>query len=166
MVVLWQRGGAGATRRRVGRNALDLGPTGSIWAWAVGWFTPLAPLELVEEGSGRDVATSDRHPPMAVGEALQVVVLLPLSGSNPPTSSNCPTHIGICYMGASSRMLGWRPRKVDYTGGSTAGDVAVLMAVSWSHAGGEEWSSKAPGVGGVSAWLVPRLRGRSSSRSC
>jgi hypothetical protein len=35
-------------------------------------------------------------------------------------------------------MPGWRPRKVDCTGGSTAGDIIVVMAVSWSHEGGEE----------------------------
>ncbi|KAK1678701.1 hypothetical protein QYE76_039549 [Lolium multiflorum] len=86
---------------------------------------------------------------MAVEEALQVVVLLPLFGSNPPTSSN--TRWNLLH-GASSRMLERWPRKVGYTGGSMAGGVAVLMAVSWSHAGGEESASRAPGVGGVSAW--------------
>jgi hypothetical protein len=35
-------------------------------------------------------------------------------------------------------MPGRLPRKVDCMGGSTAGDVTVVMAVSWSHEGGEE----------------------------
>jgi hypothetical protein len=33
---------------------------------------------------------------------------------------------------------GRRPRKVDCMGVSMAGDVTVVMAVSWSHEGGEE----------------------------
>jgi hypothetical protein len=49
---------------------------------------------------------------------------------------------------------------------SAAGDVAVVMAVSWGREGGEEWASGAPGVGGASAWSVPRSRGRSSDREC
>jgi hypothetical protein len=35
-------------------------------------------------------------------------------------------------------MPGRRPRKEDCMGGSTAGDVIVVMAVSWSREGGEE----------------------------
>jgi hypothetical protein len=58
-------------------------------------------------------------------------------------------------------MPGQQPQKVDCTGGSTAGDVAVVMAVSWGHEGGEEWVLGVPGVGGASAWSVPRSRGRS-----
>jgi hypothetical protein len=37
-----------------------------------------------------------------------------------------------------SRMPGRWPRKVDFMGGSTTGDMAVVMAVSWSHEGDEE----------------------------
>jgi hypothetical protein len=48
--------------------------------------------------------------------------------------------------------------------GSTAGDVAVVMAVSWGHEGGKELVSGAPGVGGASAWSMPISRGRSSAR--
>jgi hypothetical protein len=67
-----------------------------------------------------------------------VVVLLPPSGSNPSTSFDSHVTRWTCYTSASSRMLGRWPRKVDCMGGSTAGDVAVVMAVSWSHEGGEE----------------------------
>jgi hypothetical protein len=61
-------------------------------------------------------------------------------------------------------MLGRRPRKVDCTDGSTASDVAVVMAFSWSHEGGEEWVLGVSGVGGVSAWSVSISRGRSSAQ--
>jgi hypothetical protein len=61
-------------------------------------------------------------------------------------------------------MPGRRPWKVDCTGVSTVGDVAVVMAVSWGHEGGEEWASGAPGVGGASARSVPRSCGGSSAR--
>ncbi|KAK1693577.1 hypothetical protein QYE76_010274 [Lolium multiflorum] len=44
-------------------------------------------------------------------------------------------------------MPGQRPRNVDCTGGSAAGDVAVVMAVSSGHEGGEEWASGTPGAG-------------------
>jgi hypothetical protein len=49
-------------------------------------------------------------------------------------------------------MLGRRPQKVDCTDGSTASDVAVMMAFSWIHEGAEEWVLGVSGVGGVSAW--------------
>ncbi|KAK1620252.1 hypothetical protein QYE76_025769 [Lolium multiflorum] len=61
-------------------------------------------------------------------------------------------------------MPGQRPRKVDCTGGSAAGDVAVVMAVSSGHEGGEEWASGAPGAGHALVCSVPRSRGRSSAR--
>jgi hypothetical protein len=35
-------------------------------------------------------------------------------------------------------MPGRWPGKVDCTGGSTAGDVAVVIVISWSHEGGDE----------------------------
>jgi hypothetical protein len=35
--------------------------------------------------------------------------------------------------GVSSRMPGRWPRKMDYTGDSAAGDVVVVMAISWGH---------------------------------
>jgi hypothetical protein len=53
---------------------------------------------------------------------------------------------------------------VNCTGGSTTGDVAVVMAISWGHEDVEEWASRAPGVGGASVWSVPRSRGRSSAQ--
>jgi hypothetical protein len=61
-------------------------------------------------------------------------------------------------------MPGQRPRKVDCTDGSMAGDVVVVMAVSRVHEGGKELVSGAPGVGGASVWSMPRSRGRSSAR--
>jgi hypothetical protein len=61
-------------------------------------------------------------------------------------------------------MPGRRLRKVDCTVGSTAGDVAVVMAISRGHEGGKELVSGAPGVGGASAWSMPRSRVRSSAR--
>jgi hypothetical protein len=67
-----------------------------------------------------------------------VVVLLPPSGSNPPTSFDSQVTRWTCHMSVSSRMSERRPQKVDCTSGSTAGDMAVVMAVSWSHEGGEE----------------------------
>ncbi|KAK1613343.1 hypothetical protein QYE76_037016 [Lolium multiflorum] len=51
-------------------------------------------------------------------------------------------------------MPGQRPRKVDCTGGSAAGGVAVVMAVSSGHEGGEEWASGAPGAGHALTWPV------------
>jgi ABC-type cobalamin transport system permease subunit len=52
------------------------------------------------------------------------------------------------------------PQKV---GGSTAGDVAMVMAISWGHEDVEEWALGALGVGGALVWSVPRSRGRNSA---
>jgi hypothetical protein len=57
-----------------------------------------------------------------------------------------------------------RLRKVDCTDGSMASDVAVVMAIYRGHEGGKELVSGAPGVGGASAWSMPRSYVRSSAR--
>jgi hypothetical protein len=78
-------------------------PSRAYWAWYV------------------PAAVSGRHPPSAVEDILLVVVLLPPSGSNPLTSFDSQVMRWTCYMSTSSRMLGQRCRKVDCTGGLTAG---------------------------------------------
>jgi hypothetical protein len=99
--------------------------TGPIWPWP-GLMGLVCPCCRVRSA-----------PAAAVEDVLQVVVLLPPPGSDPPTSFDSQVARWTCYSSASSRMPGRRPRKVDCTGGSTAGDVTVVMAVSWSHEGGE-----------------------------
>jgi hypothetical protein len=63
------------------------------------------------------VVVSNRHPPVAVEDILQVVVPLPPSGSNLPS----PPYHRSCYRprdtGVSLRMPGRRPRKMDCTDG-------------------------------------------------
>jgi hypothetical protein len=53
-------------------------------------------------------------------------------------------------------MPGRRPRKVDCAGGSTAGNVAVVVVSPFGHGDGEEQTMGDPGVGGASALATPR----------
>jgi hypothetical protein len=69
-----------------------------------------------------------------------------------------------CHLGARSRTPERRLWKVDCTGVLTASGVAVVMAHSFGHAGGEGLASGAPGVGGASARSAPRSCVGSSAR--
>jgi hypothetical protein len=53
-------------------------------------------------------------------------------------------------------MPGWRPRKVDCAGGSTASDVAAVMVSLFGHVDGVEWTMGDPGVGSASVLAAPR----------
>jgi hypothetical protein len=69
-----------------------------------------------------------------------------------------------CHLGARSRTPERRLWKVDCTGVLTASGVAVVMAHSFGHAGGEGLASGVPGVGGASARSAPRSCVGSSAR--
>jgi hypothetical protein len=56
-------------------------------------------------------------------------------------------------------MPGRRPWKAECAGGSTAGDVAVLMASLFGRVDGVEREAGDLGVGVASAWATPRSRG-------
>jgi hypothetical protein len=53
-------------------------------------------------------------------------------------------------------MSGRRLRKVDYAGGLTAGDVAVVVALLFGHVDGEERAVGILGVGDASVLTTPR----------
>jgi hypothetical protein len=74
--------------------------------------------------------------------------------------------------GSSSRMPGWRPRKVDCMDGSTVSDVAAVVVFLFGHVDGVERTVGYPGVGDASTLPAPRSQfggltqdnGRLSSR--